>query len=477
MTDILVTSPFQPFTLPTQFKAVFNGYIYCGTVDAVDPSVSQVQVYLVNEAGDKVPVAQPIRTNAAGFLVYNGQPAKFVTDSNHSLLVRDSLGNQVWYEPNMAIVDPQTSIDYILGRLPSPPEDLLFKGSALDPGTVSPGTSTTRGFEHAYYPVKAGALRVGGSDLLPLNDERNFWRGLPSQNAWGDMANIGLYSVALNRNGASYGTYSTTFGHDCVAYGTASIAGGAGSCTGNPDMLSDIFNGYCSFSFGKNNMASGQKSVAIGEEGVAATRASSTLGYTCTSQPSTATPDPVGSFAIGNNVSVTGQGGAIGKDISVADGYAFGSGANPGSKLLVAAGEVGIGCNTTFPAVRHKGDGSGRGKVGINNYRSLEHELDIDVGNGSTVGITIDNSGSATLSLRGLKGDGTSHSIADIIWTNPSLGSAGGEIAIRMNGRTANAFAISSSGSVQMQEIKTASTISGSPAGTIYNDGGTLKIV
>lgn len=110
MTDILVTSPFRPFTLPTQFKAVFNGYIYCGTVDAVDPSVSQVQVYLVNESGDKVPVAQPLRTNAGGFLVYNGQPAKFVTDSNHSLLVRNSAGNQVWYEPDVASVDPDAAL-------------------------------------------------------------------------------------------------------------------------------------------------------------------------------------------------------------------------------------------------------------------------------------------------------------------------------------------------------------------------------
>ena len=106
MADILVTSPFQPFTLPTQFKAVFNGYIYCGTVDAVDPSVSQVQVYLVNEEGDKVPVVQPLRTNAGGLLVYNGQPAKFVTSSNHSLLVRDSLGSQLWYAPDVSKADP-----------------------------------------------------------------------------------------------------------------------------------------------------------------------------------------------------------------------------------------------------------------------------------------------------------------------------------------------------------------------------------
>lgn len=126
MTDILVTSPFRPFTLPTQFKAVFNGYIYCGTVDAVDPSVSQVRVYLVNESGDKVPVAQPLRTNAGGFLVYNGQPAKFVTSSNHSLLVRDSLGNQLWYAPDMANADP----DALLSELTGPNGVDLVGGAA-----------------------------------------------------------------------------------------------------------------------------------------------------------------------------------------------------------------------------------------------------------------------------------------------------------------------------------------------------------
>lgn len=115
MSDILVTSPYRPFTLPNQFKAVFNGFIYCGTVDAVDPSVSLVQVYLVNESGDKVPVSQPLRTNAGGFLVYNGQPAKFVTDSNHSLLVRDALGSNVWYAPDMASVDPQSLIEELAG--------------------------------------------------------------------------------------------------------------------------------------------------------------------------------------------------------------------------------------------------------------------------------------------------------------------------------------------------------------------------
>lgn len=144
MADILVTSPFQPFTLPTQFKAVFNGYIYCGTVDAVDPSVSQVQVYLVNESGDKVPVTQPLRTNAGGFLVYNGQPAKFVTSSNHSLLVRDSLGSQLWYAPNMAEIDPAAASFLAIEAL-------------------------RRSYAEAGYNLVAGSFEAGGT-LVNAND-------------------------------------------------------------------------------------------------------------------------------------------------------------------------------------------------------------------------------------------------------------------------------------------------------------------
>lgn len=117
MSNILVTNPHQPFTLPNQFRAVFNGYIYCGTVDAVDPSVSQVQVYLLNEDNTRIPVAQPIRTNAGGFLVYNGQPARFVTDANHSLLVQDFNQVQLWYEPDMSVVDPESAIDFVFDEL------------------------------------------------------------------------------------------------------------------------------------------------------------------------------------------------------------------------------------------------------------------------------------------------------------------------------------------------------------------------
>lgn len=112
--NILVTSPYQPFTLPNKFGAVFNGKVYVGEVDK-DPLTNPVQVYLVNEDGTQVQVSQPLLTNAGGYLVYNGQPAKFVTASNHSLKVITSLGVLAWYEPDMANFDPQTFIQLLGG--------------------------------------------------------------------------------------------------------------------------------------------------------------------------------------------------------------------------------------------------------------------------------------------------------------------------------------------------------------------------
>lgn len=369
------------------------------------------------------------------------------------------------------------AINHLISAAVPDADQILKKGSVLDPGNVAPGTEVTRGFEHAYYPLKAGALRVGGSDLLPLNDERNFWRGLPSQNAWGDQANIGLFSVAFNRNGASYGLYSNTFGHDCVTYGTASLAGGAGSATGDPDSPSTPFTGYCAFSWGKNCLASGEKSVALGDDSTASTRASVAAGYACKTLPSVLTPTPAGAIALGSNAQAKGQAVAIGSDVIADDGAAIGRGANPGSPMVVGAGEIGIGYNTVTPAIRHLGNGANRGKLGVNNARTLEHEVDIDLGDGQILGITADSFGSAKLSLRGVNNAGLSHPIAEITWTNPSGGSAGGQIGLRMNGRSTPALSIAADGSIMMNELKTAANVSGSPAGTIYNDGGTLKIV
>ncbi|WP_239916734.1 phage tailspike protein [Salmonella enterica] len=120
MTDItanvVVSMPSQLFTMARSFKAVANGKIYIGKIDTdpVNPE-NQIQVYVENEDGSHVPVSQPIIINAAGYPVYNGQIAKFVTVQGHSMAVYDAYGAQQFYFPNVRKYDP----DQLSSRLSS----------------------------------------------------------------------------------------------------------------------------------------------------------------------------------------------------------------------------------------------------------------------------------------------------------------------------------------------------------------------
>lgn len=111
MTDItanvVVSMPSQLFTMARSFKAVANGKIYIGKIDTdpVNPE-NQIQVYVENEDGSHVPVSQPIIINAAGYPVYNGQIAKFVTVQGHSMAVYDAYGAQQFNFPNVLKYDP-----------------------------------------------------------------------------------------------------------------------------------------------------------------------------------------------------------------------------------------------------------------------------------------------------------------------------------------------------------------------------------
>lgn len=106
--NVVVSQPSQLFTLARSFKANANGKIYIGKIDTdpVNPE-NQIQVYVENEDGSHVPVSQPIIINAAGYPVYNGQIAKFVTVQGHSMAVYDAYGAQQFYFPNVLKYDPE----------------------------------------------------------------------------------------------------------------------------------------------------------------------------------------------------------------------------------------------------------------------------------------------------------------------------------------------------------------------------------
>ncbi|HID7484668.1 TPA: phage head-binding domain-containing protein [Morganella morganii] len=105
--NVVVSMPSQLFTLARKFQAASNGEIFIGKIDT-DPTIpeNQIQVYLENEDGTTVPVSQPLIINQAGYPVYNGQIAKFVTVQGHSMAVYDSYGAQQFYYPNVLKYDP-----------------------------------------------------------------------------------------------------------------------------------------------------------------------------------------------------------------------------------------------------------------------------------------------------------------------------------------------------------------------------------
>ncbi|HGN9440489.1 TPA: phage tailspike protein [Proteus mirabilis] len=105
--NVVVSMPSQLFTLARKFQAASNGKIFIGKIDT-DPTLpeNQIQVYLENEDGSHIPATQPLIINQAGFPVFGGQIAKFVTVEGHSMAVYDSYGVQQHYYPNVLKYDP-----------------------------------------------------------------------------------------------------------------------------------------------------------------------------------------------------------------------------------------------------------------------------------------------------------------------------------------------------------------------------------
>lgn len=164
MSNYLISMPANTFSMPRQFKAVANGKIYIGLpdTDPVNPA-NQISVYVVNENGTEVQVAQPIIINAGGFPVYNGQIVKFITKQNYSMAVYDSTGNggvQQYYWPDLSMEDPaaaSSKVDELKGDLANPLKgDVMVAVQQPFSGAVT-RTQHDKNAEHIS-PLDAGAV-------------------------------------------------------------------------------------------------------------------------------------------------------------------------------------------------------------------------------------------------------------------------------------------------------------------------------
>ena len=366
-------------------------------------------------------------------------------------------------------------------------DGIKLTGQKVNYGIPS-GSSLTRGLIWAFDKIK-GWLRVGGSDLEPLDDEKNYWRGLPSKNSWGDPANIGDYSISFGRNGASFAVYTVTLGHDCVTYGVASLAGGAGSATGNPDdITSPNGEGYCSFAYGKNVIALGAKSAAFCEGSEALSRGSFTAGYLTQAReglitdPGSTASDGVGATAFGMTTRAAGDGSfAAGRNIQAYGGsIAIGSGLNdPNPAVNPHTKSVMLFSNSLIPGLTvapGAGDINNLSKVGF--HTKYPKEIwECEIADGNRAAFRIANTGTSKILLQGTSNTGSSLDIASLEWTSSNGGSAVGTLKINMN-NGAQSIELSADGMVALKNVKTLAEISGAPAGTIYKDASNfLKIV
>ncbi|HFX6145086.1 TPA: hypothetical protein ACIFB5_000479 [Acinetobacter baumannii] len=298
-------------------------------------------------------------------------------------------------------------------------------------------------------PIKASFL-YGINDPTHLDDNLNNFRGLNSQNAWDD-SNIPIGGVAFGRNNVPFAYLSTALGHDCVAYGVASLTGGAGSATGNPDVPNDGANfGYCSFGWGKDTVAMGRISNAMGWLCQALSRLSSVDGYNCIAGPSLPEhPDYTsegseGAAARAHGYSSRAFGNfafAYGSFLRAFNGcQLIGRGINEGSPLAISKRGLGLGYNVDVPTIFCQAGAGVNGAhawIGFNTAEPLT-KYDYRLGKSDTVIHHIEAKGGPDVltanEIKGKLSGGSYASLYNVIVTHPNAGQPYATVQYRING-------------------------------------------
>lgn len=344
-----------------------------------------------------------------------------------------------------------------------------------------------------FIPDKA-SLIYGISDPEHLDDNLNNFRGLNHPNAY-DESNIKIGAVSFGRNNPPFAYLALAMGHDCVPFGVASIVGGAGSCTGNPDVPADGANyGYCSLAVGKDTQARGRISNAMGHLNLSESRYSSTDGYSCiagaglTSHPNGVASEGAAARAHGYNAQAFGNFAfAYGTFLRAYNGsQVIGKGINDGSPLQISKGGLAFGFNVDVPTIycaAGSGVQGGTAWVGFNteNPRSM-YWFNMGASNAMTLAInTTSGSGAAALETKGLLNNGEYTSLHNIVVTHPNSGGSFSNVTYYLNGQPYMAVTqdrkiifystLEASGGVSVGGKQ----VVGAQLGAIQNSNGTLE--
>lgn len=249
VTNVVVSMPSQLFTLARSFEAAANGRIYVGKIDT-DPTITgnQIQVYLENEDGSKVPVSQPLMINSGGHPVYAGQIAKFVTVEGHSMAIYDAFGSQQFYFPNVLKYDPDQFRHEFYEKL----AELAGPSGA---GMIGiPYGGTVESIIAFLTPEMFGAVGDGATDDRPaiqaaINKANDLYLASNSRCA----VVLGPKTYIVSQNPASTainGEVSAGFGcinmlSGVVLKGTGTIKLKPGTAGGNPGAIITNWTGPC----------------------------------------------------------------------------------------------------------------------------------------------------------------------------------------------------------------------------------------
>lgn len=215
--NVVIGMPNQLFTLARRFQAASNGKIYIGKIDT-DPTLpeNQIQVYLENEDGSHIPVSQPLIINQAGFPVYNGQIAKFVTVEGHSMAVYDSYGAQQHYYPNVLKYDPDQFDKRFRDELSSNNGASLIGSSSgntlqqyLDNGFLYPELYFTEGetdhtyaFIQMFNDAKVTGKRIYANGEYNLYDQNRSRDGYENWMSYNHIIEINGFNGGIDLSGA-----------------------------------------------------------------------------------------------------------------------------------------------------------------------------------------------------------------------------------------------------------------------------------
>lgn len=157
-----VIDPFLRFVNKQSGRPIFNGEVYFGRV-ASDPKNNagqRVPVYIVQNDGSELAISQPVQTNAAGYLVYNGSPVQLkveadATEDAYCIQVFDENDVQQFYTAEV-----NTLIDF--PTLADPATDIVIAGMSA--------TEIVRKAEEMVTVADFGAIGDGiADDTAALN--------------------------------------------------------------------------------------------------------------------------------------------------------------------------------------------------------------------------------------------------------------------------------------------------------------------